>query len=515
MNKNEDYLDDLLGTASERDDRRDIADLLNAVREDEERTNREQESKKRKRDFGRQFFQEFEEELGRTEEDDDDFLRDFELELDAEEASKQMDEFPEEIFGKPEEKKEAIPDEQLIENINGIVNEAKKRVEGIEPAAEEGGEPENLFSGMDSSTGGEEISLMADSQDNENEQIQDEAALTEENGASSATDNLLEMLSGLSEDTDLSDIGAMLKADEDGEEIADDDEASDLEMLESIEELAGISGKKEKKKKEKKNGVFSKFLTALFGEEETENPLTPISEEGQLENISDENLDILRELDLAEGETPDSKGEKKKKKEKKKKEKKEKPPKEKKVKPKKVKKPKEPDLSPPLPKKPVILIVVMAASIFLLILLGSSFMSYSGDLSAAKENYRNGKYVEAYQELSGRKVKEADQQFYNRCAVMAMIQEEYQAYLALMDAGEYAMALDSLVRGVGRYDKYYDKAEEYEILLEYNELELKIEQVLGEQFGLSSDQALELYGMRRREDYSIGLRQILENLGLE
>lgn len=161
------------------------------------------------------------------------------------------------------------------------------------------------------------------------------------------------------------------------------------------------------------------------------------------------------------------------------------------------------------------LIVVMAASIFLLILLGSNYMNYAEDLSASKEKYRNGKYVEAYGALSGRKVREADQQFYNQCAVMAMIQEEYQAYLALMDAGEYEMALDSLIRGVGRYDKYYEKAEEYDILLEYNELELKIEQVLGEQFGLSKEQALELYGMRRREDYSIGLRQILENLGLE
>lgn len=512
MNKNEDYLDDLLGSPSERDDRQDIADLLNSVREDEERTNRERESRKRRRNFGKQFFQEFEEELGRSEEDEeDDFLRDFELELDAEEAGKQMDEFPEEIFGKPEEKKEAIPDEQLIENINGIVNEAKKRVEGMEPEAEESALPESFSIGEDSSKGEEEMPLM-DVLGEEGGQIQDEAALTEENEASAA-DDLLEMLSGLSEDTDLSDIGAMLKADEDGEEIADD-EASDLEMLESIEELAGISGKK---KKEKKSGFFSKFLTALFGEDEEELPV-PVAEEGELENISDENLDILRELDSAEKESSDAKEEKKKKKkkkEKKEKEKKEKPQKEKKVKPKKVKKPKEPDLSPPLPKKPVILIVVMAASIFLLILLGSNFMNYSGDLSASKENYRNGKYVEAYEALSGRKVKEADQQFYNQCAVMAMIQEEYQAYLALMDAGEYAMALDSLVRGVGRYDKYYEKAEEYDILLEYNELELKIEQVLGEQFGLSPEQALELYGMRRREDYSIGVRQILENLGLE
>lgn len=163
--------------------------------------------------LGSSSFRSLKRELERPEEEDDDFLRDFELELDAEEAGRQMDEFPEEIFGKLQEKKETIPDEQLIENINGIVNEAKKRVEGIEPSAEaeESAEPENLTFEETSSLGEEEVPLM-DTVGEDDGQIQDEAVLTAENGDASSADDLLEMLSGLSEDTDLSDIGAMLKA---------------------------------------------------------------------------------------------------------------------------------------------------------------------------------------------------------------------------------------------------------------------------------------------------------------
>lgn len=525
MSKNEDYLDDLLNSVSGRNDRKDITDLLNTVREGEERTNRERENRRRRRDFGTQFYREFEQELSRPEAGDDDFISSFNLELDAEEASQQMDDFPETIFGKNEKaEEEQLQDEQLIQNINGIVGEAKKRVEGYQEDADDTRESseamENFSLGEEEPLLEEEVELSEEEPlppeseaEGENEQILDETALSSEKDGEGG-DDLLSMLSDLSEDSDLSDIGALLKADEEGEEIAPE-AGNEFEKLESIDELSGISsakGGKKKAKKQKKNGAFSHFLNVLFGEDEEETPVK-VSEEGSLNTLDDENLAILRELDASNetsGKKDKKKKEKKPKKEKPKKEKKPKAPK-----PKKEKKPKEPDLSPPLPKKPVILIVVMAASIFLLIMLGSNLTSYSNDISAAKESYRNGKYVEAYTAISGRNVKEADQPLYNKCAVMAMVEEQYLAYLSLMELGKYDMALDSLVRGIGRYDKYYEKAEEYGILLEYNELEVKIEQVLFEQFGVAAEEAKELYQMREREDYSVGIQKILENLGLE
>lgn len=574
MSKNEDYLDDLLNSVSGRNDREDITQLLDTVRENEERAIRDRESKKRRRDFGTQMYHEFDQEL-RADSDDDDFIRSFELELDAEAADKQMEDIPvneegqllDSLWGE-EERQENIPaDEEtyqddiseeeksqlldgllgedapaeeftagepqiddMLQSVDGIMDGVKQRVEdtgkemsdedllesfglteeaSIDAAPLEEAGPqlsEDLFFGDETSFGDESAA--------EEEQIQDEAALAQEM-ESSSDDGLLDLLSGLTEDSELTDIEALLKADENGEEIESGGQSEDLEMLESIKELADINPKK--KKKEKKKGAFSKFLNALFGDDDDEPSNKKVAEEGSLESLTDENLEILRELDSTEkGETKKAKKEKKKKKEKKEKAPKPpKPKKEKKPKPPKEKKPKEPDLSPPLPKKPVILITVMAASILLLIMLGGNFVGYSGGVSEAKEKYRNGDYVAAYSAIAGLDVKEKDEELYQQCAIMAMIQEQYDSYVALMDAGQYAMALDSLIRGIGRYDKFYERAEEYGILMEYGKMESQIEQMLESQFSVTPEQARELYGLRRREEYSIGLRQVLENLGLE
>lgn len=527
MSKNEDYLDDLLNSVSGRNDKKDITDLLNTVREGEERTNRERENRRRRRDFGTQLYREFEQELSHPDAEDNEFISNFNLELDAEEAAQQMDDFPEKILEKKERQTgSALSDEELIANINGIVGEAKKRVEGYqedEPEIPDDAARENFSLGEEAMEPEEELKPVEEPELTEEEPLAEEPEeqIIDEDKLSDADktdgdDDLLNMLTNLSEDSDLSDIGEMLKADEEGTEVAAE-EGNEFEKLESIEELSGISdaknGKKKAKKKQKKDGAFSHFLNVLFGEDEKA-AQTKVSEEGTLGNIGDENLEILKELD-ASGETTEKKPKKKKEKEKKPKDKKPKPKKVKAPKPKKEKKPKEPDMSPPLPKKPVILISVMAASIFLLILLGGDLSSYAGDISTAKEDYRNGNYVEAYTAISGRKVKNADQALYNKCAVMAMVEEQYRAYLSLMQIGQYEMALDSLVRGIGRYDKYYEKADEYGILLEYNELEAKIEQVLGEQFSVTADEARELYQLRERDEYSIGIRNILENLELE
>ena len=84
--------------------------------------------------------------------------------------------------------------------------------------------------------------------------------------------------------------------------------------------------------------------------------------------LTEENQMILDELEQADQKETSKK--EKKKKEKKKKEPKQKKPKQKKPpKPKKEKKPKEVDNTPPLPKAPVIAIVVMIGSLFGLVLL--------------------------------------------------------------------------------------------------------------------------------------------------
>ena len=109
----------------------------------------------------------------------------------------------------------------------------------------------------------------------------------------------MDMLSG---DADLSDIGDLLKADENGEELEhsedEDSEVQDeFERLGSIEELKDL---KEAKEKRKKQGFFSKIMSALFGPDEEEDD-TKIAEDDSLGSISFENREILKEMDADEG----------------------------------------------------------------------------------------------------------------------------------------------------------------------------------------------------------------------
>ena len=68
---------------------------------------------------------------------------------------------------------------------------------------------------------------------------------------------------------------------------------------------------------------------------------------------------------------------------------------------KKPKKPKEPDNTPPLPKKPVALIMVMAASFLALVLVGTNLFGYTLSFNNAKQAYELGDYQAAFADVSG------------------------------------------------------------------------------------------------------------------
>ena len=273
----------------------------------------------------------------------------------------------------------------------------------------------------------------------------------------------------------------------------------------------------------KKKGFFAKLAATLFGEEEesTDVEHVEVPESQDLENISDENLQILKELEAAEqaGAAKEDKKQAKKDKKKAKKEKKEKEPKEKKPRKKREKKvkepkPEEPDNTPPLPKKPVILIFLMAFSILALVLLMMKLSGKNSYIDTAKQAMDNGEYVEAYEQLSGLNLKGNDQKLYKEVSTMAAVQEQYQAYLTLMGADKYDLALDALVRGIGRYDKGLDNAKKYGREGEMNHLKDQLEEALDQQFGMSTDDARKLYKIKDREEYSKEIQKIIQKMNL-
>lgn len=381
--------------------------------------------------------------------------------------------------------------------------------------------------------------------------IQDESAL--EAAGDDGDDELLAMLSGLDDEGgELSDIGDLLNKDAAGVQELTPEEIENLQdELDAPpedgerEKLEGKfhtkkARKKEKRKtgnrggrgdtedgREKKPGFLARLLALLFSEADDaidEQNVAEIAQAGAqvAEEIDDENLAILRELDAAgegdNGTAPADDKKKKKKEKKEKKPKKEKPPKEPKPKkppkPKKEKKPKVKDNTPPMPKRPVIVVAIFAISILALILLTTKLFGVSGSVDDAKKYYEEGNYVAAFTELNGMDLSGDDAEFFAKATVLASIQKPYEDYAVLFGMGKYDMALDSILRALGRCYNYEERAQELAIADTLARLKDQIAGDLTGAFGLSLEEAKEVYDARDREEYSLRIYELLERLGL-
>lgn len=345
-------------------------------------------------------------------------------------------------------------------------------------------------------------------------------------GAEDANAELFDILSGMSDDSDLTDIGNMLRAHDEDELLAGDElDTFGDEWSENLEEAADseqeANGKKKRGKKkkadrknkdeQKKNGVFSKLSAMFFGEDDD----IEVPEAAEMGKISDENMKVLKDMEKAE--------KKKKKKEQKEQKKKEKEEKRRlkeanaKQKPKKEKKPKLPKEPPvktkPLPKGPVFLIFLMAASIVVLIYLGSSYVGYTSGMTQAEEKYDNGEYVEAYHLLQGMDIKEIDQEFYDKTRLTAYLQKEMDAYEAYADKKMYAEALNVLLCTVGKYDKYIVEASGVGAAQDFDKILEQAVAILGETYQVTLEEAEEVYQLPERDEYTARLYQLLERAG--
>ena len=441
---------------------------------------------------------------------EEDFLREFEADLLKDEIPR----FSASLF-------EDMPEKQSVD-LDSDIDEMLSHMEQVPPVDEdaefEGEIPaESVPEEMDPEESVEEqtdvssLDEAVNAFDGELEQKVTEDGELDLSGL--AGNDLMEILA---EGGEMSDLGDMLMADETGESLGGEDSIGSFAEQEMLQAQNAVSGEGEKKGK---GGFIKRFLKLFFGEESEEEMAFPDKEEDvmSVSHLSEENQQILKELEAADDASSSQKG--KKEKGKKEKPKKEKPPKAKKPpkekKPKKEKPPKEKDNTPPLPKGPVRGIVIMVASLLGLVLLGTKLLGYQTSLAQAKELYAQQCYVEAYGKLAGNKIKEKDLDFYNKLEILAPVSSEYNSYLVFTNAGKDDMALDALICSYGRYQRNREQAIESECLAELETMGSKIITALLGDYEMTGSEALELYQLKTRKEYTIQLHYKLQELGLE
>ena len=395
-------------------------------------------------------------------------------------------------------------------DLGALLNEASGQ-EPAEPATAEAVPMDDMFA-----------SLFGDEVSGETPDLSDLFGNSGGDGADSLDlGNLGEadLMSLLSGEGGLSDLGDMLSQSDSAEFSMDGLDAFAAFAEGEMAAQAPAEGDTTKKAAKGKGGFLDKIKALFLSDDDDEVELKQAGPSAS--QLSGENDQILAQMDAEDkGAKGGLFGKKKKDKaEKPKKEKKPKAPKPKKEKkpkvekPKKEKKPKEIDNTPPLPKGPVMLIWVMAISLLGLVYLGTNLMGYSSYVKAAKNHYNNGCYAEAYQELLGLTLKEKDMELYNQVATLATVDSELNAYRIFRANEDHTKALDSLICAAGRCELNEDSADVYGCLGQMEILRKTAENELST-YGMTYQEALDMYHIKDREDYTIALYTKLKELGL-
>lgn len=251
---------------------------------------------------------------------------------------------------------------------------------------------------------------------------------------------------------------------------------------------------------------MTKIISMLMEEEEEpENEDIP---------LSDENQEILRDLDQEKGAGGKGKKAKKAKKPAKKKEKKKKAPKPAKPpKPKKPKKEPEPYAGKKITFKKALPILLLGATVGAVVFI---FVNLAVDFSVkqeAAEAYKNGDYETCYKNLYGKKLSDAQAQMYGKAESILYMEQECRKYDIVMQYGTEVQALDSLLQTVNEYPAVHEYAAQCEALPEVEEIYARIIGILFDRYGITEDQAKEIAAIGSSIEYTRAVTAVAEGKG--
>lgn len=155
------------------------------------------------------------------------------------------------------------------------------------------------------------------------------------------------------------------------------------------------------------------------------------------------------------------------------------------------------------------IVMIFFGLICVLVIFGTRSMSYRSALSNARTQFEAKDYEGAYEALAGVNVSETYQELADKIRLCMKLQKELNSYENYYEMKMYLEALDSLVKGVRNYDEDKNKADEYEILNQYNELESKITSTLFSEFGVSETEARMINSSLSQEEYTAKLEEII------
>ena len=157
----------------------------------------------------------------------------------------------------------------------------------------------------------------------------------------------------------------------------------------------------------------------------------------------------------------------------------------------------------------IFLFFIVAAAV---VIVGTNIFSYDISIADATYKFGNHKYTEAYEDIRGLKIKEKDMEIHDKIYTVMFVNKQLNSYNNFFAMGDYASALDSLIKGLSRYDKYIALARQLGIHTDLDYVRKQIMAELQSVYGVPEREALELMDMTDKQDYSERIYSIVSKL---
>lgn len=142
---------------------------------------------------------------------------------------------------------------------------------------------------------------------------------------------------------------------------------------------------------------------------------------------------------------------------------------------------------------PVVVLVFLAfAGLAVIVVLGAKNFNYSQVIKKATDYFERQRYRLAYDEVAGVDVKEEDEELRDRIYTVMYVERLYESYENNMTLNRPDKALDSLLRGLEKYDEHYNEAVVLGIAKDIKSVKEKIINALWNTYGLTEAAAYEL-----------------------
>lgn len=148
------------------------------------------------------------------------------------------------------------------------------------------------------------------------------------------------------------------------------------------------------------------------------------------------------------------------------------------------------------------IIFIFFIMIAVLIIVGTNLFSYSIGIRNAERQFNKDEYTKAYNEIYGLDVKDEDIVLYDRIMTVMYVQKQLNSYYNYYGMNDHPRALDSLLKGLSRYEKYIELAIELDVDSDLDSVRNKILEEIEVVFGMTEQEAMEIIQSDSRAEYS-------------